>query len=85
MEVNMEKNKPIKKFKAGGVSATIWKNTNKVNGKDVEFQTIAIDRSYTDKDKKWRTTSSMRINDLPKVELVARKAYEYLTLKEDDN
>ena len=81
----MEKNKPIKKFKAGGVSATIWKNTNKVNGKDVEFQTIAIDRSYTDKDKKWRTTSSMRINDLPKVELVARKAYEYLTLKEDDN
>jgi len=81
-----EKNKPIKKFRAGSISATIWKNTGKdKNQKDTEFKTITIDRSYTDKEDKWQTTNSMRINDLPKVELVARKAYEYLTLKEDGN
>ncbi len=77
-------NKPEKVFRAGGISATVWKNTSKVNGKDVEYRTINIDRSYKDKEEKWKTTSSMRINDLPKVELVARKAYEYLTLKEDE-
>ena len=78
-------NKPEKKIQVGGISATIWKNTNKVKGKDVEFTTITIDRSYKDKDEKWKTTSSMKINDLPKVELVARKAFEYLSLKEDDS
>ncbi len=74
----------IKEFKAGAISATIWENTNKVKGKDVTFQTVAISRSYKDKEEKWQTTSSFRISDLPKVELVARKAYQYLTLEEDE-
>ena len=76
----MEKNKPVKKFKAGAISATVWKNKNQVNGKDIEFQTVTIIRNYKDKKGEWKSTSSMGLNDLPKVELVARKAYEYLAL-----
>ncbi|MCK4522474.1 MAG: hypothetical protein KAU20_07915 [Nanoarchaeota archaeon] len=76
-------NKPEKKFKAGGVTATVWKNngTDK-EGKPTTFNTIAIERNYTDKENKWQSTSSFRLMDLPKVALVANKAYEYLVMKQ---
>jgi len=44
-----------------------------------------IERNYRDKDDKWKSTSSFKINDLPKVILVANKAYEFLSIKADNN
>lgn len=79
----MNENEIEKKFSTGVISATVWKNkgTDK-EGKETEFRTISIDRRYQDKNEEWKSTSSMRINDLPKIVLVANKAYEYLVLKE---
>lgn len=74
-------NKPEKTFRAGVISATVWQNAAKSkNGEDVVFKTISLKRSYKDKDEKWQSTSSFRINDLPKVELVAKKAYEHIMM-----
>ena len=82
----IEKNVPEKKFKAGAISATIWKN-NIVNSKGETFATysVNIERNYTDKDGKWNSTSSLRVNDLPKAELVSRLAYEFLVMKKADS
>jgi len=76
-------NQPEKKFSTGAISATIWKNqgTSKKTGEAVEFRTITLQRRYTDKEGKWQTSSSLRLNDLPKASLVLQKAYEYLVLK----
>lgn len=75
-------NKPEKKFVAGAISATIWKNEAKSKkGEDLEFNTVNLQRSYQDKDGKWQTTSTLRVNDLPKAKLVLDRAYEYLVLK----
>ena len=77
-----EGNQPEKKFRAGAVSATVWKNTGKdKDGKDVEFRTVSVERVYKDGDE-FKNTSTMRVNDLPKLALVAAKAYEYLVLKD---
>lgn len=70
-----EKNKPLETFYAGSVKATVWKNENK--DKD-EYLTIDIVRIYKDKKDEWQNTSSFRKHDLPKVELVAKKAYEFV-------
>ncbi len=79
----MEGNQPEKKFRAGPVTATIWRNeVTKANGEKAEYYTVTIERSYKDKEDKWQTTNSLRVNDLPKADLVLNKAYEYLTLKE---
>ena len=77
-------NKIDKKFSTGAISAVIWSNegTDK-EGKPTEFKTISIDRRYQDKEGEWKSTSSLRLTDLPKVELVANKALEHLSLKED--
>lgn len=81
----MEKNTPEKKFRAGAICATVWKNQaknpNPTNG-DGTYFSISVDRNYKDKDGKWQSISSFRVSDLPKVSLVTQKAFEYLVLKD---
>lgn len=73
-----------KKFNVGAISATVWKNsTTAEDGKLQSYHTISIDRRYKDKEENWKSTSSMRLTDLPKVQLVANEAFRYLSLKED--
>ena len=73
----MEKNKPEKKFRAGAVTATIWKNQTEDNK---EYSTVSFERSYKDKNGEWKTTNSLRVNDLPKAAMVISKAYEFLAM-----
>mgnify|MGYP001559577787 FL=1 len=78
-------NYPEKKFRAGAISATVWRNKGqKTNGEESEYKTISIERSYTDKTGKWQSTNSLRITDLPKAQVVLQKAYEHIVLQEQD-
>ncbi len=85
METKIETKKgPLKKFRAGPVSATVWSNPGKpFDGIEREYNTISLERNYKDKDGSWKTTGSMRVNDLPKVSVVVNKAYEYLVLNKN--
>jgi hypothetical protein len=69
-------NKPEIKFRAGGIAATVWKNQSK----EGEYRTVSFERSYKDKEGQWKTTSSLRLNDLPKACVVLNKAFEHLVL-----
>ena len=75
-------NLPEKKFRAGAISATIWRNSiTKKDGSSAEVKTISFQRSYKDKDTDmWKNTSSLRSMDIPKAVVVLNKAYEYLVL-----
>ena len=76
------KNIPEKRFSAGPISATVWQNQGKgANGEAVEYRTVSFQRSYKDKNGVWQSTSSLRINDLPKASVVLQKTYEYLVLR----
>jgi hypothetical protein len=79
--MEQEKNQPEKKFSTGAISATVWKNirTGK-DGKVFESRTVNLQRRYTDKTGQWQTTSSLRLNDLPKAALVLEEAYKYIVL-----
>lgn len=75
------KNLPEKKFSAGAISATVWKNngTSK-QGEPFEYRTISLQRSFK-KDGAWQNANSLRVNDLPKAALLLNKAFEWLVLK----
>ena len=76
-------NAPEKKYKAGPVTATIWKNeATRKDGTKGEFFTVQIDRNYKDKEGNWKSTNSMRVNDLPRAVLVLNKAYEFLNFRQ---
>jgi len=78
-------NKIDKKFSTGAMCATIWNNEGTDGeGKPTEFKTISIERRYKDRDGNWKSTSSLRVNDLPRLVLVANKAFEYLSLKNEE-
>ncbi len=72
-------NLPEKKFRAGAVSATVWKNITEKDGKSREWHSIKFERAYKDGDE-WKSTSNLRAMDLPKAVVVLNKAFEYLVL-----
>ena len=73
---------PEKKFRAGAISAAVWVNTTLKDGQEVVFKTISLERGYKDKEGNWQNTQVLRTSDLPKVNVVLQKAYEYLVLKD---
>ncbi len=77
-------NTPEKKYKSGGVTASIFKNTvkDKKSGEETEYSTVVLERCYKDKDGNWQNTNSFRLNDLPKAALVLNQAYQQLSLKD---
>ena len=81
----MENNRPEKVFSTGAVQAAVWKNDAVKDGKKTEFRTVNLQRRYTDKAGEWKSTSTLRINDLPKAALALNKAFEYLVLKGQDS
>lgn len=78
-------NQPEKKFKAGALVATIWNNKIQKDGKEETYRTISFERNYKDKEGNWKTTNSLRVNDLPKAVMILNKAYEYLVLTSQEN
>jgi len=69
-------NKPEKKIVAAPVAATIWKNKSLKD--DSTYRTVTIERRYKDREGKWQSTNSFRVADLPKVNYVCSKAFEYI-------
>ena len=80
MSDNAKGNMPEKKFRAGGVVATVWKNTITKDGETKEFFTVDITNNYKVANE-WKTKSSYSKNDLVKVEIVTRASQDYLFLK----
>jgi hypothetical protein len=69
---------PIKKFGVGGISVAIWENEGKEgNG----YCSVSFERRYKDKGGEWKSTTSLKANDLPKAILALEKAYEFIALK----
>ncbi|MBT4445820.1 hypothetical protein HOA92_04005 [archaeon] len=77
-------NYPKKKYRAGGVTATVWTNSYVKDGKTGEYDTISLERVYQDKEGNWQSTNTLRLNDLPKVNVLMQKVYEDLVLKEQE-
>ena len=77
-------NKPITQFRAGNVSASIWKKSVDINKKSVDFYSVTIQKVYKDKDDELQNTNTFNREDLVKVDIVVRKATEYIYLKEFD-
>ncbi len=72
---------PVKKFSVGGVQVAIWENEGKEGS---SYYTVSFDRRYKDKNDEWKSTTSLKANDLPKAILALQKAYEYLALREPE-
>ncbi len=78
-------NRPIKKYKSGGIEAAVWMNEREVEGNLVGFKTVTLSRSWRDKKANvWRNeVLNLRKGDLAKAMLVLSKANEEVLLKDE--
>ncbi len=75
---------PEKSFRSGAIQVAIWENEGVGHdGQPGKYQTVSFERRYKDKQTgEWKSTTHLRVNDLPKAALILNKAYEYLVLTE---
>jgi len=71
-------NKPAFEQRLGAIKATVWANQN--DGKT--FYSTSIVRSYKDGEE-WKETTSFGRDDLPKVQILAQKAYEFICISKN--
>jgi hypothetical protein len=80
----MSKEQPVKKFKVGGIQVAVWENrVASQSGPDDVLYSVTIDRRYRDEQGNWRSSSSFRTGDLPKLLFALHKAYEYLVFEQE--
>ena len=66
-------------FRHGLCSASIYENEYTRGEEKFTVRTVSFQRSYLDKDGNWQTTNSLKVNDIPKAQLVLGKCYEFMT------
>ena len=77
-----KENKPVHKVRMGGVTGTIWENEIETKAKEkITVFNTTIERSYKDDKDEWKTTSSMKLNDLPKVMMVSQECFKWIAMK----
>ena len=74
---------PIKDFRAGSsIQASIWRNEVEKDGQMVVRFSVRIQKRFRKQDGEWENTDYYFPEDLPKLQLVAAKSFEFISLKE---
>jgi len=74
--------KPIKDFRAGNIQASVWRNEVQKDGQTVVRHSVRIQKQFRKDGGDYQETNYYFRDDLPKLILVAQKAYEYIALSE---
>jgi len=76
---------PIKVIRAGTISASVWRNEVEKNGTTVVRHSVRIQKRFRQDDGEWKNTDYFFPEDLPKLQLVAAKAFEFISLKDSED
>jgi hypothetical protein len=75
-------NKPVQAFRMRGISASVFANEVVTDdGRELTRFDVSIQRRYRDGDE-FKTTTSFRRDDLPILQLLARRAWEFIVDEE---
>jgi hypothetical protein len=77
-----EKNKPIKDFRSGNIQASVWKNQIEKDGQTLVRHSVRIQKQFRNDSGDYQGTPYYFRDDLPKLILVAQKAFEFIALAE---
>jgi len=84
--MNQENRGPIKEFRAGNIKAAIWKDEREDQGRTVTRHSVKIQKRFFDKRTgEWQDTDYFFPNDLPRLCLVAERAFEHIALHESED
>ena len=79
-----ENSKPVKSFSTGNIQASIWRNEIEQDGQTVVRQSVRIQKQYKNDKGEWQNTDYYFPDDLPKLILVAQKAFDFVSLRANE-
>lgn len=82
MDQQNDKSKPVKEFRAGTVSASVWRNEVQRDGQTITRYSIRIQKRFRKDDGSYENTEYYFPRELPNLQLCAQQAFEYAVLKE---
>ena len=74
--------KPIKDFRAGNIQASVWRNEIQKDGQTVVRYSVKIQKQFRKDDGNYQETNYYFRDDIPRLILVAQKAFEFIALNE---
>ncbi|MBM4073627.1 MAG: hypothetical protein FJ271_32610 [Planctomycetes bacterium] len=74
-EADAASQKPVKTIRVRGISASIFANKAKTDGKDITFHKLKLQRAYKNGEE-WKHTESFGRDDVPVLQLVLQRAWE---------
>lgn len=80
--MSQDKSKPIKNFRSGNIQASIWRNEVDKDGQTVVRHSVRIQKQFRDDDGDYKETNYYFRDDIPRLILVAQKAFEFISLSE---
>ncbi len=76
-EMSSSSQKPIHSLRYRGVSAAIFANETKIDGRTVIYHKVALQRYYKDGDE-WKVSNGFSRDDLPVAMLLLQQVYEWI-------
>jgi hypothetical protein len=73
-----------KRFVCGGVSASVWEQERESDGDVFLAESVTFSRRYKNQSGGWSSTKSFRKNDLPRLQVVSQRAYEFLNERDGE-
>lgn len=70
--------KPEKVFRLRGLSASIFANTAMVEKREITYRKVSLQRSYRDDDGEWKSTNNFGRDDLPTLQLLLQRSWEFI-------
>jgi len=80
--MSQEKSKPIKDFRSGNIQASIWRNEVDKDGQTVVRHSVRIQKQFRNDEGDYQETNYYFRDDIPRLILVAQKAFEFISLSE---
>jgi hypothetical protein len=75
-----QKDKPIMDFRAGGIQAGVWCHEAQKDGRRSTRYSVKIQKQFLKDGGGYETTDCFFPEELPRLQLLAQKAYEYIVL-----
>ena len=82
---NQKPQQPVKEYKSGPVSGAIWRNETDRDGRVVVQYSVRVRKRYRDRTTgEWHDSDYLFPDDIPRLQLVLAKCYEYIVLQESE-
>ena len=83
--IEMAKQQPMARFRAGSVSCALWENDIQVNGQMKTMLKASVARRYKDKDGEWKSSGSFSRNEIPLAIWCLQKAFDAIIGEQGSN